>query len=98
MKKEVTETTTKIVDICDLCKNKEGYCECNICHRMLCCDCRTLDNFNKWGDYKGDFCQACWDIGKTYRKLENETQEKCDIAMEDIWLEWKKEATKDLTG
>ncbi len=97
MKKEITKTITKTVYICDLCQNKDRYCECNICHRVLCYDCRTTDNFCRWGDYHGHFCQHCWDIGASYRKLESEAQEKCDTALEDIWLAWKEEATKDLT-
>ncbi len=40
------------------------------------------------------FCQKCWDIGTSYRKQENEAQEVCDTAFEDIWIEWKKEVDR----
>lgn len=97
MKKEITETITRVVDICDICKNKEAECDCDICRRTLCHNCRTFHNFSKWDDYEGTFCKDCWDIGESHRKLENEAQEVYDIAMRNIWLKWIKEATKDLT-
>ena len=83
--------------ICDICQDKKVTCNCDICCKVLCHHCRTFDNLGKFIDYDGTFCQRCWDMGTPYRKLEGEAQEICDLAFEDIWLEWKKEATKDLT-
>ena len=97
MKKEITKTITKIVNICDICKDIEAQVFCDVCNRMLCESCRTTDNFSQWGDYEGSFCQRCWDIGTPYRKREDEAQEVCGTALEDIWLDWKRKATEDLT-
>lgn len=93
MKKEIIETVTKVIDICDICKNKEAECSCDICKRVLCHGCRTFHNFSKYVDYEGTFCQQCWDVGTLYRKLENEAEEAYDVVMEDIRGQWKKEAT-----
>ncbi len=97
MRKEITKTIPKIIDVCDICKNTEAQGVCDVCNRMLCESCRTYDNFGDYTEYEGSFCQQCWGIGTPYRKQENEAQEVCDTAFEDIWVAWKKEATKDLT-
>lgn len=95
MKQKYIET--RIVELCDICICRPSFSnQCTMCEKHLCDRCRVPDD-RDFGDYPHYFCQKCWDIGTSYRKLENEVQETCDIALEDIWLEWKKEATKDLT-
>lgn len=95
MKQEFTET--KVINICDICLCRPSLNnQCMMCKKYLCEKCRVPDQ-RDFSDYPPLFCQKCWDIGTPYRKRENEAQEVCDVAFEDIWLEWKKEATKDLT-
>ena len=97
MKKEITETITKTVDICDICKDIAAQYACLMCRRELCYDCKVYDNRNQNTDYPETYCKKCWDIGASYRKQEIEAQEVCDIAFEYIWIEWKEEAIKNLT-
>ena len=96
MKKEITETVIKVVSICDICLGMTPYTVCMICKKDLCENCRVIDK-RDYSDYPPNYCEKCWDIGTPYRKRENEAQEVCDTAFEDIWVAWKKEATKDLT-
>lgn len=92
MRREIIES--RVIYICDVCLHRRSHeNQCRICKKQLCGDCIIYDKRDS-SDYPPQYCQRCWDIGTPYRKLENEAEEAYDVAIEDIWNEWKKEGSR----
>ena len=74
--KQVTDTVTRDVRICDRCGGTERFLYgaggvCQACGRDVCGGCSVSDP-DEPGDYPDHWCKECWELGERYRqKIEN---------------------------
>ena len=87
MSKEVYEVTEKKERrFCDECEKGASH-QCKMCYKDLCgwmANGHAIkDPYDSGGDYPNYFCKKCLEIGKPFRKIIDECQEKEDKAFED---------------
>ena len=74
---------------CDVCGAKIsielscGKAKCEYCEKDLCDECVGHEESNS-GDYRIVYCAKCWDIGKEYRPIIKQHEDKVD-QLYDKW-------------
>jgi len=75
---------------CDVCGTKIsiemacGKAKCEYCGKDLCDKCVGYEESNS-GDYRIVYCAECWDIGKDYRPIIKQHEDKVD-QLYDEWI------------
>lgn len=88
-KRKVEETIIEYT--CDICGAQAPGRKCCICEIDIC-ELHTHREPDKWGDHSEKYCAECWEIGKPFREIIEEVENRLYNEIDNINKEWRNTA------
>jgi hypothetical protein len=108
-KSRIVDEKGTIITKCQICREREigSYSDgwegdssprtCHICDRKICnfCDCGKC--YYRGDNWEVVLCKFCWDMGESYRQLEEQMRDEFEEEIQRLYDEWKSDALEQLS-